>query len=167
MSKGNPIIPSEPLSLQADLIAEAVLADEADSRDNGGWDRELSPRSASKVRRRTDNRNYGRSESPRRSESYGRDDDHDTYMEHRESPQSHRHRGGRGDRSVSGHNRNGGSWNNDGAEGRSRSPGYVAPRSPDYAAPRSPSSGGRNDYRRRANDRDREPEAASNDPYMR
>ncbi|KAJ2537450.1 hypothetical protein EV175_006721, partial [Coemansia sp. RSA 1933] len=61
-NKGNPILPSEPLSLQPNLIAAAVLAEGAEqpSDDSHG---QLSPRSASKVQRRMDIRHYGRSES--------------------------------------------------------------------------------------------------------
>ncbi|KAJ2159927.1 Transformer-2 protein alpha [Coemansia sp. RSA 552] len=64
MSRDNPILPSEPLALQPDLIAAAVLAEGAGRPEQAESDHQLSPRSASKVRRRMDIRNYGRSESP-------------------------------------------------------------------------------------------------------
>ncbi|KAI9501368.1 hypothetical protein BX070DRAFT_228826 [Coemansia spiralis] len=62
MSKENPILPSEPLSLQPDLIAAAVRAESAESQDEA-YGRRLSPNSADRVRRRMDIRHYGRSES--------------------------------------------------------------------------------------------------------
>ncbi|KAJ1902941.1 transformer 2 beta [Coemansia sp. IMI 209127] len=61
-SKGNPILPSEPLSLQPNLIAAAVLAECAEQPSDDSHS-QLSPRSASKVRRRMDIRHFGRSES--------------------------------------------------------------------------------------------------------
>ncbi|KAJ2665918.1 transformer 2 beta [Coemansia sp. RSA 1285] len=72
MSKGNPILPSEPLSLERNLLAAAVLAESADGRDHGSENEDddddedggrRSPRSTSRVRRRMDMRSYGRSES--------------------------------------------------------------------------------------------------------
>ncbi|KAJ2861307.1 transformer 2 beta, partial [Coemansia asiatica] len=68
MSQENPILPSEPLALEPDLIAAAVQAEELvnESEDHGSR-QTLSPRRASKVRRRLDIRHYGRSESRGRS----------------------------------------------------------------------------------------------------
>ncbi|KAJ2722839.1 hypothetical protein GGI07_003026 [Coemansia sp. Benny D115] len=67
MTKGsNPILPSEPLSLEPDLLA--VVSQESDNGHEASVSpTRLSPRRASKVRRRLDNRNYGRSESRSRS----------------------------------------------------------------------------------------------------
>ncbi|KAI8322711.1 RNA-binding domain-containing protein [Martensiomyces pterosporus] len=92
MTNGNPILPSEPLSLQPNLLAAAVIAEEIENqeaatstapaaagqrnKDNG------SPRNTSKVRRRLDRRHYGRSESRgysgerRRSSSGAHNRDH-------------------------------------------------------------------------------------------
>ncbi|KAJ2516170.1 transformer 2 beta [Coemansia sp. RSA 1939] len=70
MSKGNPILPSEPLSLERNLLAAAVLAESVDGRDHGSENEDededggrRSPRSTSRARRRMDMRSYGRSES--------------------------------------------------------------------------------------------------------
>ncbi|KAJ2577592.1 hypothetical protein GGH19_001200 [Coemansia sp. RSA 1807] len=67
MSKSNPILPSEPLSLQPNVATKVAKGQDAQ--------RQLSPRSASKVRRRMDIRNFGRSESP------GRPSERDRYRE--------------------------------------------------------------------------------------
>ncbi|KAJ2077371.1 Transformer-2 protein alpha [Coemansia sp. RSA 988] len=64
MSKENPILPSEPLSLQPKLMASAVVEGLEGPTEPS---RQLSPRSAERVRRRMDIRNYGRSESHSRS----------------------------------------------------------------------------------------------------
>ncbi|KAJ1726297.1 hypothetical protein LPJ61_005285, partial [Coemansia biformis] len=104
MSKSNPILPSEPLSLQPDLIAAAVLAGEADDDYEDSGSRQLSPRSASKVRRRMDIRSHGRSESRSRDEDYEYGDEPSSYAERQDSPQAHRQRG---ERSSSAHEHNG------------------------------------------------------------
>ncbi|KAJ2012453.1 hypothetical protein GGI06_004152 [Coemansia sp. S85] len=67
MARENPILPSEPLSLEPNLIAAAVIAEELDNQATNGHQDNV-PRNASKVRRRLDNRHYGRSESRGHSE---------------------------------------------------------------------------------------------------
>ncbi|KAJ2496877.1 Transformer-2 protein alpha [Coemansia sp. RSA 1972] len=90
MSKSNPILPSEPLSLQPN-VAKAVV----NSQDS----RQLSPRSASKVRRRMDIRNFGRSESPGRTSERDRyrEQEHASYRPHemREGDRAYERRDGR------------------------------------------------------------------------
>ncbi|KAJ1856388.1 hypothetical protein GGH12_002090 [Coemansia sp. RSA 1822] len=76
MSKSNPILPSEPLSLQPNVAAEVAKGQDTQ--------RQLSPRSASKVRRRMDIRNFGRSESP------GRTGERDRYRDQEYAPQVYR-----------------------------------------------------------------------------
>ncbi|KAJ2745768.1 Transformer-2 protein alpha [Coemansia sp. BCRC 34301] len=69
MAKDNPILPSEPLSLERNLIAAAVIAEELDNHKNAEANgQDHAPRNSSKVKRRLDNRHYGRSESCGRSE---------------------------------------------------------------------------------------------------
>ncbi|KAJ2577791.1 hypothetical protein GGH95_003486, partial [Coemansia sp. RSA 1836] len=83
MVRDNPILPSEPLSLQPNLIAAAVIAEELDNHNDAeanGHGQDLAPRNASKVKRRLDNRHYGRSESRGRSE----DRDHSAGRRHRD-----------------------------------------------------------------------------------
>ncbi|KAJ2776168.1 hypothetical protein H4R18_005806 [Coemansia javaensis] len=140
MSKGNPILPSEPLSLQPDLIAAAVLAEggESGGGGSGGSGRPMSPRSESRARHRMDIRNYGRSAS--------RGDDH----------RSDRH----GERSPS--PRGGGRWHGARGDGRSHSPRYQ-----DHH--RSPTPNGRPAYRRDSRPRDppEQPAASESNPYRR
>ncbi|KAJ2104210.1 transformer 2 beta [Coemansia sp. S142-1] len=69
MARPNPILPSEPLSLEPNLIAAAVIAEELDNHNDAAINgHDLTPRNASKVKRRLDHRNFGRSESRGRSE---------------------------------------------------------------------------------------------------
>ncbi|KAJ2397891.1 hypothetical protein GGI05_000401, partial [Coemansia sp. RSA 2603] len=93
MSQDNPILPSEPLALEPDLLAAAVQAEELlGNEDKTTSGHSLSPRRASKVRRRLDNRHFGRSESyERHSDHEGREDARTSYEEHAKAPQYHRH----------------------------------------------------------------------------
>ncbi|KAJ2885388.1 transformer 2 beta [Coemansia aciculifera] len=69
MARRNPILPSEPLSLEPNLIAAAVIAEELDNHNDAATNgQDLTPRNASKVKRRLDNRQFGRSVSHSRSE---------------------------------------------------------------------------------------------------
>ncbi|KAJ1896253.1 transformer 2 beta [Kickxella alabastrina] len=69
MSKGNPILPSEPLALEPNLITAAAAAQAESLSDNDGQASSpgLSPGRANMVKQRMDNRHYGRSESRERS----------------------------------------------------------------------------------------------------
>ncbi|KAJ2059488.1 transformer 2 beta [Coemansia sp. S146] len=72
MARRNPILPSEPLSLEPNLIAAAVIAEELDNHNDAATNgQDLTPRNASKVKRRLDNRQFGRSVSHSRSEERG------------------------------------------------------------------------------------------------
>ncbi|KAJ1942545.1 hypothetical protein EC988_006457, partial [Linderina pennispora] len=67
MTSGNPILPSEPLALQPTLLAAAVVAEETSGR---------GTRSNSRARKRSDRRQFGRSESPNYTASPRRTHEH-------------------------------------------------------------------------------------------
>ncbi|KAJ2776858.1 Transformer-2 protein alpha [Coemansia interrupta] len=116
MSQDNPILPSEPLALEPDLLAAAVQAEELlGYADRNPETHSLSPSRASKVRRRLDNRHFGRSESrERHSEHEGREDTRRRgHEEHADAPQ-YRRRNGAGE----------GDYYDGRREGRSHSPKY-------------------------------------------
>ncbi|KAJ2230599.1 transformer 2 beta [Coemansia sp. RSA 485] len=87
MSQENPILPSEPLALEPNLIAAAVQAEElVYENEDRSHRHSLSPRRASKVRRRLDNRHYGRSESRGRSGEREREERDDARRSRDEPP---------------------------------------------------------------------------------